>query len=186
MANVTEGPTPLAGSVTGAGGPVPSGQPTKKRWILIVGVIAVLTSGSAVGWWLFRGKLDAAPATNHAKTPAAPASTEASQIGSAPSTVGPLYDLDPFIVNLADTPEVRYLKLTIKLELARPEASAEVAARVPQIRDAVLILLSGKDSTSLRSTQGKFQLRDELTQRIAAMLPNGGIKTVYFTEFVIQ
>ena len=33
---------------------------------------------------------------------------------------GAIYDVDPFIVNLADTPEVRYLKLTVKLELENP------------------------------------------------------------------
>ncbi|WP_447972079.1 flagellar basal body-associated FliL family protein [Nitrospira sp. Kam-Ns4a] len=117
---------------------------------------------------------------------AAPASGQAGAAAGAKGEAGTLYDLDSFIVNLADAPEVRYLKLTVKLELERPEASAEVAARVPQIRDAVLILLSSKDSTSLRSTQGKFQLRDEITQRINAAIPKGGVKTVYFTEFVIQ
>src|SRR4051794_34302434 len=39
---------------------------------------------------------------------------------------GAIYDVDPFIVNLADVPEARYLKLTVKLELDRPDISSEL------------------------------------------------------------
>lgn len=99
---------------------------------------------------------------------------------------GAIYDVDPFIVNLADVPEARYLKLTVKLELDRPEISSELGMRVPQLRDTILILLSSKDAASLRSPQGKFQLRDELTQRVNALLPKGGVRNAYFTEFVVQ
>jgi flagellar FliL protein len=81
---------------------------------------------------------------------------------------------------------VRYLKLAVKVELDRPDASGELTARLPQVRDTVLMLLSGKESTQLRTTQGKTQLRDELVQRINAVTTRGGVRTVYFTEFVVQ
>ena len=97
-----------------------------------------------------------------------------------------MYDLDPFIVNLADAPEVRYFKLSIKLELERQDVTADLTARLAPIRDTILILLSSKESSGLRGAQGKFQLRDEITQRVNAALPHGGIKTAYFTEFVVQ
>jgi flagellar FliL protein len=57
---------------------------------------------------------------------------------------------------------------------------------VPQLRDTILILLSSKDAASLRTPQGKFQLKEELTQRANALLPKGGIRSAYFTEFVVQ
>ena len=97
-----------------------------------------------------------------------------------------MFDLDPFIVNLADVPESRYLKLTVKLELDRPEIAAELSTRIPQVRDTILILLSSKDTAGLRNPQGKFQLRDELTQRVNALLPKSGVRSAYFTEFVVQ
>lgn len=99
---------------------------------------------------------------------------------------GVMFDLDPFIVNLADTPEVRYLKLTLKLEAEGEAVSAELSARIPQIRDAVLVLLSSKDVNAVRTTQGKFQLRDEITQRINGLLKKPGVRSAYFTEFVVQ
>jgi flagellar FliL protein len=97
-----------------------------------------------------------------------------------------MFDLDPFIVNLADVPDVRYLKLTVKLEVDSDAVSADLSARVPQVRDAVLVLLSSKDVNAVRTTQGKFQLRDEITQRINGLLPKPGVRSAYFTDFVVQ
>ena len=99
---------------------------------------------------------------------------------------GAIFDIDPFIVNLADTPEVRYLKLTVKLELENQEVSAELASRVPQLRDTILVLLTSKDAASIRTPQGKFQLRDEITQRVNSLLPKPGVRAAYFTDFVVQ
>ena len=97
-----------------------------------------------------------------------------------------MFDLDPFIVNLADTPDIRYLKLTLKLEAEGEAVVAELSSRIPQIRDAVLVLLSSKDVSAVRTTQGKFQLRDEITQRINGLLKKPGVRSAYFTEFVVQ
>ncbi|MDI3463121.1 MAG: Flagellar basal body-associated protein FliL [Nitrospira sp.] len=99
---------------------------------------------------------------------------------------GAMFDLDPFIVNLADTSEVRYLKLTLKLEVDSEAVAAELSSRTPQVRDAILVLLSSKDVNAVRTTQGKFQLRDEITQRINGLLKKSGVRSAYFTEFVVQ
>ncbi len=99
---------------------------------------------------------------------------------------GVMFDLDPFIVNLADPQEVRYLKLTLKLEVDSESVSTELSTRIPQMRDAILVLLSSKDVNAVRTTQGKFQLRDEITQRINGLLKKPGVRSAYFTEFVVQ
>jgi flagellar FliL protein len=76
--------------------------------------------------------------------------------------------------------------LTVKLDLDRPAAAEEVKQRNPQIRDSILVLLTSKDSATIRTPQGKAQLRDEITQRINGLLPKPGVRSAYFTEFVIQ
>ncbi|MEY4527192.1 MAG: Flagellar basal body-associated protein FliL [Nitrospirota bacterium] len=106
--------------------------------------------------------------------------------GKQAAAPGVMFDLDPFIVNLADAPDIRYLKLTMKLELENEGVAANLSSRIPQLRDTVLVLLSSKDSTTIRTPQGKFQLRDEVTQRINGLLPKPGVKTAYFTDFVVQ
>lgn len=156
------------------------------KLVVIIGVAALLIGlGGTIAFFKLGGnpKAEAKPAVAQAEASQA---SEGHGEAAAKMPGVPMYDLDSFIVNLADAPEVRYLKLTVKLELERADASADLATRLPQVRDAVLILLSSKESASLRTTQGKFQLRDEITQRVNNALPRSGVKTVYFTEFVVQ
>ncbi|MBI5893157.1 MAG: flagellar basal body-associated FliL family protein [Deltaproteobacteria bacterium] len=94
--------------------------------------------------------------------------------------------LEPFIVNLMDNTGTRYLKITIQLEMDKQEAVEEVKARTPQIRDAVLVLLSSKTYADIGTVQGKYQLRDEVIARVNQILKDGKAKTAYFTEFVVQ
>ncbi|MCE9535288.1 MAG: flagellar basal body-associated FliL family protein, partial [Nitrospirae bacterium] len=106
--------------------------------------------------------------------------------GKAGTAKGVMFDVDPFIVNLADAQDVKYLKLTVKLEMDNQEGADALTERIPQVRDTILVLLTSKESSSIRTTQGKFQLRDEITQRVNSLLPKPAVHTVYFTDFVVQ
>jgi len=152
-----------------------------KLVILIAGGTLILGLIGTFAYFKFSGHKEeaSAEAAPHGKEET---SKEHGNVG----VPGAMFDLDPFIVNLSDVPESRYLKLTVKLELDRPDIAAELSARIPQVRDTILILLSSKDTAGLRNPQGKFQLRDELTQRVNALLPKSGVRSAYFTEFVVQ
>lgn len=100
--------------------------------------------------------------------------------------VGPIYKLDPFVVNLNEAKGNRYLKTTIQLELDKDTLQPEMERRHAQIQDIILALLTSKTTQELQALEGKFRLREELLSRINALLVNGRIKRVYFTEFVIQ
>ncbi len=103
-----------------------------------------------------------------------------------PAAAGGLVDLDPFVVNLADTSESRFVKVTIKLKLAEAGDPKEVEAELPSIRDSLLILLSSKEFSSIRTVQGKLELRDEIIERINTVLNGPKVAAVFFTEFVVQ
>jgi flagellar FliL protein len=167
--------------------PVGSGVPLKLVIMIIVGTLLIGLGGAFV---LFRMTGDHKPAAEgkaeaatHGSEAPAEAQEKKAGHGAEPGTIA---DMEPFIVNLADAPEIRYLKLTIKLELNRAAATEEVKQRTPQIRDSILVLLTSKDSATLRTPQGKSQLRDEITQRVNGLLPKPGVRSAYFTEFVIQ
>ena len=168
--------------------PVTAGIPLKMVIIIVVGAL-VLGLGGAFA--LFKvtagghGGDDQKAEATVAKA-AGKGETEAKHGVDKAGSPGAIYDVDPFIVNLADTPEVRYLKLTVKLELESQDASAELASRVPQLRDTILVLLTSKDAASIRTPQGKFQLRDEITQRVNSLLPKPAVRAAYFTDFVVQ
>ncbi|THJ20850.1 MAG: flagellar basal body protein FliL [Nitrospira sp. CG24E] len=168
--------------------PAAAGIPLKMVIIIVAGTL-VLGLGGAFAAFKFmagdhKGEDPKAEAT--VAKEAGHGETEAKHGEAKAGGPGAIYDVEPFIVNLADTPEVRYLKLTVKLELENQEASAELANRVPQLRDTILVLLTSKDAASIRTTQGKFQLRDEITQRVNSLLPKPAVRAAYFTDFVVQ
>jgi len=111
---------------------------------------------------------------------------DASPGGDGPQDEGGIYELEPFIVNLADTSKVRYLKITIKLDLVRSKHSEDLNNHLPQIRDTLLLLLSSKEFAAIRTVEGKMELRDEILQRINAIFRSNKVKMAYFTDFVTQ
>jgi len=105
----------------------------------------------------------------------------------SPEAVGVMYKLEPaFIVNLADPELTMYARVSITLELSSPQVTMEVQKREPIIRDAVIEILTNKTSRDLRSPEGKEQLKLELLKRINTILVQGGVRNIYFTEFVVQ
>ncbi len=100
--------------------------------------------------------------------------------------VGEMFKLAPFVVNLNEPRGNRYLKTTIQLEMDSEALLAELERRSAQLQDIILSLLTSKSSKELQALEGKFRLREELLSRINALLVNGVVTRVYFTEFVIQ
>lgn len=99
---------------------------------------------------------------------------------------GHMIPLESFVVNLSDSSEIKYLKVTINLDVDSEKSSAEVQARMPQIRDALLMLLTSKTSDDVKDIGGKLKLQDEMVSRVNNYLKEGKVKAVYFTEFVMQ
>nr|CRH07438.1 putative flagellar basal body associated protein FliL [Candidatus Magnetococcus massalia] len=100
--------------------------------------------------------------------------------------VGDVFKLEPFIVNLNEARGNRYLKATVQLELDSEELRPEMERRQPQLRDVILSLLASKSAKELMDAEGKFRLREEILSRVNAVLLNGNVKRIYFTQFVIQ
>jgi flagellar FliL protein len=99
---------------------------------------------------------------------------------------GHIYTMDPFIVNLADADQNRYLKIRISLESKKPEPNEEFTKKLPLIKDTILTILSQKRSEELFHSSGKEKLKAEMLRLVNPNLVELKIKTVYFTEFVIQ
>jgi flagellar FliL protein len=102
------------------------------------------------------------------------------------SAAGNIYPLEPFIVNIYDGQELRYLKVKIEMEMAGTGVKSEIDARVAPIRDSILVLLSSKTLQDIQDVQGKNQLKDEIMGAINKNIPPGKIAKIYFTDFVVQ
>ncbi len=101
-------------------------------------------------------------------------------------TTGPMYPIEPFIINLAGEGGKRFLKLTMELEMGDNDFSEEITANLPKIKDSIIMLLSNKTFEEIYTFEGKLKLRDEITRRINSFLVSGQLRNIYFTEFVIQ
>ena len=158
---------------------------SRSRMILLIVIGVVLLAGLGAGGFFFfkRGATAEAKKTPSKEEVKAEARKEAAKQDDA----GSIFSLDPFVVNLVSNPsEIRYLKVTIKLQLAKADYTQEMTDHLPQIRDALLILLSSKDYVALRTVEGKMELRDEILERVNRIAKGEKAKAAYFTEFVIQ
>ena len=102
------------------------------------------------------------------------------------SDIGILYPLDGFTVNLKSDSGSRYLKATISLELNGEELSIELDKKSPVIRDRIIRILTSKTLEEISSKKGKKKVSDQIMDTLNAMIVDGQVKGIYFTEFVIQ
>ncbi len=99
---------------------------------------------------------------------------------------GYIYKMEPFLVNLVDPGQLRYLKITIHVESNQEKVNEEYEKRLPQLRDAILTILSSKNYKDIINSEGKTALREEIKGRLNQLLVGPKVQNVYFTEFVIQ
>jgi flagellar FliL protein len=95
-----------------------------------------------------------------------------------------LIALESFVLNLAE--QGRFLKVTMQFEIADQANLPLVTERTPQLRDAIITLMSSKSAEALSSPEGKLQIKDELLLRANQAVGKDVFKNLYFTEFVMQ
>lgn len=150
---------------------------SKKKLIIIIVAVLVLLGGAAGGYFFFMGSDEEKKISPE---------QEQAELEKQAKQVGPMVSMDSFIVNIMDDQESRYLKATITIEVDGEEASMEITQRMPQVKDAVLLLLGSKTFGEISDLQGKLQLRAELINEINRILLKGKVKRIYFTDFVVQ
>ncbi|MBX7490162.1 flagellar basal body-associated protein FliL [Helicobacter turcicus] len=157
---------------------------------IIIGVVALLLIILiVVGILIFSGGDE--PAAEGGAAPQAQQSAankgSVANPNSSLLSVGPMYPLDQFIVNLlASGGGKRYLKTSIALELSIPEMQAELDTKRDVLRDTVITILSSKTFEEVQTTKGKQKLKEELMGRINEFLVDGRVANMFFTEFVVQ
>ncbi len=151
-----------------------------KMLLIIILVVVLLLGGGAFAVWKFFPGLLPGSGGNGEGGEAAPQKVE--------EEAGPavLLPLSPFIVNLVDPAGKRYLKLTLDLELSSEAVKTEVTAKMPQIRDGILVHLSSLSFDDIRSVEGKMRLRTQIISRCNTFVTTGKVTNVYFSEFVVQ
>ncbi|MBF0104145.1 MAG: flagellar basal body-associated FliL family protein [Deltaproteobacteria bacterium] len=99
---------------------------------------------------------------------------------------GIFHNYDPFIVSIFDREKVHYLKVVLSLELASESIKEEIAVRNPQLRDAMIFVLSDFTLRELLDNQSQNLLKENLVKTVNKILGKGKVLSIYFTEFTIQ
>ncbi|HVM94594.1 MAG TPA: flagellar basal body-associated FliL family protein [Terriglobales bacterium] len=141
-----------------------SGDSGGKSRIWIYLVVALVAAAGIVIWLAFAG--------DAAKTNAGVQST---------------LPLDTFVVNLDGAGQRAYLRVGITLGLTRPPArNGKEEMPVAPIRDAILSVLASAQAEKLLTTEGKEELKANLLHALNERVPQLGVQSVYFTEFLVQ
>ncbi|NLI31070.1 MAG: DUF4366 domain-containing protein [Nitrospiraceae bacterium] len=146
---------------------------SKKMLIIIIAVAVLLIGGGAATYFLVFNK---------------PKDEKADVAGKKEEKKddGVNFPLDPFVVNLSDQGANKFLKISVQLELSGTMIQEKAKGKVPQLRDAVISLLTSKSSDALMTPDGKLQLKDEINARANQILGPNSVKNVYLTDFVMQ
>ncbi|MDY6986673.1 MAG: flagellar basal body-associated FliL family protein [Thermodesulfobacteriota bacterium] len=164
---------------------------SKKLVIVLVALFVLLIGGMGGGLFMMWSKLSALEETVKPEESTADGDvTDTDGQATEQASIGPLYSLDTFIVNLKDADNTcnRFLRTTMDLELREQadDLTQTMDTRLPQIRDSILMTLPSKTVEALQSTEGKLALRADLIVQLNGLLKEELITNIYFKEFVIQ
>lgn len=185
---------------------------SKRKLILILLVLLVVIGGGTFAFFYLRpvaGKTDAAKNEKsaaskdkkkaHAKTDDEDAEegeeTAKSKSGSSPEAlksalpedeeVKQVVELQPFVVNLADAEQARYLRLTVSVGVGESGEKPD-SLFITRVRNAMLEVLSGKASDEILTVEGKKALRKELLAAAQAASEEPHVQAIYITDFIVQ
>lgn len=151
-----------------------------KKWIAIGVLVLLLAVGAGGAAWLLL-KQDGSDEADGG----------AGVHGESPAATALFFALEPpFVVNFELPSPVRFLQVTVELELQQQADLDAVQKHLPVIRNNLLMLFSGQDYQQLRTRAGKEQLREAVRAEVRAVLTEragrNGLTQVYFTHFVMQ
>lgn len=150
-------------------------RPNGKTMILVAATSILGSIGAAVGTGLLLRNRTAAPAAHVEEK------KEAEK--KAPATIHPVGEM---VINLADTPDLRYAKISIALGIAEKVEDAEVKNFDPLIKDAIIKTVSRKSFAELRRPNGLEKIKKELMDSIKGQIPKMEITEIYVEGFAMQ
>ena len=138
-----------------AEGAAPPPAAKKGKAMLFIGLaVAVLGAGGGGAWW-YMHREPANPEKQHKVEPAKP----------------PVFaPLDTFTVNLQQEETAQFAQIGLTLRMVDEAAVNELKLRMPEVRDRILLMISGKKPAQLLSVEGKRKLAEEIRGAVNAIL----------------
>jgi flagellar FliL protein len=153
---------------------------SKTVLIIIIAGFVLFMAMAGAGFYILWQKMPGSPANS------VTVSKSATEKGQPTKGLGPLYALNPFVVNLAGGGGKRFLRVKMDFELKDQTIFEKVRAQFPRVKDKILTILSAKKFEDINTVKGKSDLRAEIAATIDTLFSKGAVTNVYFTEFVIE
>ncbi|MGX2983478.1 flagellar basal body-associated FliL family protein [Helicobacter sp. 23-1045] len=167
----------------------PSGGGKGKIIVIIIVVLLLLIAGLVVAF-MFLTQTPEESAQAVAGNSNAPQQTQTSNVMGETNArylrIGPIFQLDQFIVNLLSQGGRRYLKISIGLEMTTANLENELNAKRALVRDIIIGILSSKSPEDISTTRGKDKMKEEIVQRLNENLVDGKIRNVFISDMAIQ
>lgn len=169
---------------------------SKKLLIIILAAVLVLVLGGGGAAFMLLKKGDHADDEDAAEETVKDKKKDKKKGHEAPPV---FVNLEPFTVNLVPESGDQYLQVVLSLELDEALSEPLLKAQMPKIRNNITLMLSAKKASELLPKEGKEHLADGLKDEINSVIeppkknkkgevimPEGPVKSVLFTSFIIQ
>jgi flagellar protein FliL len=149
----------------------------KNRLLIIIAAVLLLAAiGGGGAWYYFGSKAEHSGPAGKAKP----------KQGLPPVFL----PLESFTVNLQAEDMQQFLQVAMTLQISDEAQADLIKLNMPQVRNRLLLLLSGKKAADILSVEGKKKLSAEIVTQIRQPFtpdgPGPEISNVFFTSFVVQ
>lgn len=172
-----------------------SGPKSSKKMLLIIGGVVLMLAliGAPVMYFVLmpsakevqEGSLDAGAALGSEGSGVLEGmngdSGDVSDDGLEP--MGAIFPFEPFTVNIQDG---RFLRLQVQLEFMERDVPVKFYSRLVPLKDQIISALTRRNADDLLGERGRDSLKKDIKDLINENLRREEVKSVYFTQFVVQ
>jgi len=160
------------------------GKGSKTVLIIIVAGFVLFMAMAGAGFYMLWKKMPGS--TTNTPTNSVTTSKSATEKEAPANGLGPIYAINPFVINLAGSGGKRFLRVKMDLELKNQTTFDKMQAQHSQVKDKLLTILSSKTFQDINTVEGKSDLRAEIAATMDTLFSKGAVTNVYFTEFVVE
>ncbi len=95
----------------------------------------------------------------------------------------------PFVVNLPDPHQTRFMQVTVALSAKNEEALKAIDTHMPLLRNNLIMLFTSQEQDVIKTREGREKLRadaQEVVNKALKQVDAPPIDALYFTSLVVQ
>jgi flagellar FliL protein len=154
---------------------------SKKKLFFIILILTFLIAGGTGGFFYWRHR----SAQKQELAAKAQAEKQEKHAGGEEPEVAEVIELLPFIVNLADREEPKYLRMTVSLGISEGAEKPDPLFTT-KVRNAILAVVTTKTADQVLTVEGKAELRKEMLEAAKSCVNKPEVRAIYITDFIVQ